>query len=155
MKFGGSVDVDQPLEKTAALFANPGYLKEYQDGFLRKELISGTEGEDGAVSKMYYQHGKQEMELTETITENNLPHSFEAFYHHKHMDNTLKTTFKALSDTQTRYTAEGEYLVFRGFIPKMMAALFPKLFSKQAQKWMDNFKAFAEKQQQYDLGGKN
>jgi len=146
MKFGGSVDVNQPLEKTVELFANPAYLKEYQDGFLRKELVSGYAAEDGTVSKMYYQHGKQEMELTETITENKLPHSFEAFYHHKHMDNTLKATFTPLSDTQTRYTVEGEYIVFRGFAPKMMAFLFPGMFRKQAQKWMDNFKAFAEKQ---------
>ena len=146
MKFGGSVDVNQPLEKTAELFANPDYLKEYQDGFLRKELVSGNKGMEGAVSKMYYKHGKQEMELTETITENKLPYSFEAFYQHKHMDNTLKATFTVLSDTQTRYTAEGEYLVFRGFVPKMMAFLFPGMFRKQAQKWMDNFKAFAEKQ---------
>lgn len=146
MKFKGSIDINQPIEKVAALFANPDYLGEYQDGFLRKKLVSGTEGEVGAISKMYYTMGKGEMELTETILTNNLPHSFEGQYHHKHMDNTLKSSFTSLSDTETRYVWEGEYTAFRGFIPKMMKLFFPKVFEKQAKKWMDNFKVFAEKQ---------
>ena len=146
MKFNGTIDINQPLEKVAELFADPKYLKEYQDGFLRKELVSGTPGEDGTISKLYYKQGSGEMELTETITANHLPNSFEAFYHHKHMDNNLKCTFTALSDNQTRYETEGEYVEFRGFLPKMMAFLFPGMFRKQPQKWMDNFKVFAEKQ---------
>lgn len=146
MKFKGSVDIDQPLEKVVTLFVNPDNLKEYQEGFVKKELISGVEGKDGAVSKMYYKNGKHEMELTETITANRLPSSFEASYHHKHMDNTLKSSFTALSDTETRYEAEGEYTAFRGLMPKIMAFLFPGMFKKPAQRWMNNFKAFAEKQ---------
>lgn len=146
MKFKGSIDINQPLKKVAELFADPQYLGEYQDGFLKKELLSGIEGKDGAVSKMYYKSGKREMILTETITANRLPHSFETSYHHKHMDNTLKCTFTSLGATQTRYQTEGEYTAFRGFLPKLMAYLFPKMFERQAQKWLDNFKAFAEKQ---------
>lgn len=146
MKFKGLIDIDQPLELVSALFADPKNLGEYQDGFIRKELVSGPKGRNGAVSKMYYKHGKQEMELTETITSNQLPYSFEASYHHKHMDNTLKSTFTALSTSKTRYETEGEYTAFRGFIPKMMALFFPKMFERQAQKWLNNFKVFAEKQ---------
>lgn len=146
MKFKGTIDINQPMALVAELFADPQYLHEYQDGFVKKELISGSEGKDGAVSKMYYKTGKREMVLTETITANRLPHSFEASYHHKHMDNTLKCTFTSLGVKQTRYETEGEYTAFRGFLPKMMALLFPKMFERQAQKWMDNFKAFAEKQ---------
>jgi len=146
MKFKGVIEINQPLDKVVELFSDPKHLGEYQDGFLRKEKINGAEGEDGAVSKMYYKQGKREMELTETIISNNLPDSFYASYHHKHMDNTLKSSFIALSNTKTRYETEGEYTAFRGFIPKMMALLFPKMFEKQAQKWLDNFKVFAEKQ---------
>ncbi|MEM7085193.1 MAG: SRPBCC family protein [Bacteroidota bacterium] len=146
MKFTGLIDIEQPREKVVALFANPAYLGEYQDGFIRKELISGEEGKDGAVSKMYYKYGKRDMELTETITANLLPDSFEASYHHKHMDNTLKCIFTPLDDGRTRYETEGEYTAFRGFMPKMLALFFPKMFERQAQKWLNNFKEFAEKQ---------
>ncbi|RMA66301.1 SRPBCC family protein [Ulvibacter antarcticus] len=146
MKFKGLIDIDQPREKVVALFKDPKYLGEYQEGFIRKEYINGLKGENGAVSKVFYKHGKGEMELTETIISNNLPESFYASYQHKHMDNTLKSTFTSLSPTKTRYETQGEYTAFRGFIPKMLGLFFPKMFEKQAQKWLNNFKVFAEKQ---------
>ncbi len=146
MKFKGSKDINHNKDKLAKIFADPNNLKEYQDGFVRKELISGREGEDGAVSKMYYKHGKHDMELTETITANRLPDSFEASYHHKHMDNTMKCTFTALDNDKTRYAYEFEYTRINWIMPKLMAILFPGMYRKPAEKWMNQFKEFAEKQ---------
>lgn len=146
MKFSGSIDIDKPQHVVAAFFADPQHLGEYQEGFLRKELVSGTAGQDGAVSKMYYQMGKGEMELTETITSNQLPEVFEGHYHHKHMDNTMKCRFIALSDNKTRYTSEIEYTRINWVMPRLMAMLFPGMFRKPAQRWMNNFKEFVEKQ---------
>lgn len=146
MKFQGFVDIQQPREKVVALFADPIYLKEYQDGFIKKELISGDEGQDGAISKMYYKMGKREMELTETITANQLPDSFEAHYHHIHMDNTMNCRFTSISDTETRYEYEFEYTRINWVMPKLMAILFPGMYRKQGEKWMQQFKDFADKQ---------
>ena len=146
MKFKGFVDINQPQKKVAELFANPENLKEFQDGFIRKELISGEEGKDGAVSKMYYKYGRNEMELTETITANRLPDTFEASYHHKHMDNTMKCTFIPLSDNQTRYEYEFEYTRINWFMPRLIAILFPGMYRRQGEKWMKQFKEFGEKQ---------
>ena len=145
MKFTCNVEINKPKELVAKLFANPDYLKEYQDTFISKELISGNEGENGAVSKMLYKMGKGDMELIETILENNLPNSFFAEYHHKHMDNTMRCTFEALDENTTKYVSEIHYTTFRGFIPKAMALLFPKMFKKQVNKWLVNFKDFVEK----------
>ncbi|MBX2827866.1 MAG: SRPBCC family protein [Flavobacteriaceae bacterium] len=144
MKFTCTTEIECPQEKVAALFANPKYLKEYQDSFISKELLQGEEGKNGAVSRMLYKQGKGQMELTETILENNLPHSFLGHYHHKDMDNTMRCEFIRLGDSRTRYISEIEYTAFRGFMPKMMAKLFPGLFKKQVQKWLDSFKDFAE-----------
>ena len=146
MKYQGSIDINQPLELVASLFADPRHIGEYQDGFVKKELISGVEGADGAVSKMYYKEGKREMELTETITANRLPHSFEAIYHHKHMDNTMKATFTVLGDNVTRYETVVEYTRINWFMPRLIAILFPAMYRKPGERWMRNFKAFAEKQ---------
>lgn len=146
MKFKGSIEINKPITLVKQLFADPSNLKEYQDGFVRKELVSGEEGENGAVSKMYYQYGKREMELTETITNNKLPDSFEAFYHHKHMDNTMKCYFKALDTERTQYDYEFEYVRINWFMPKLMAILFPSMYRKQGEKWMRQFKEFVEKQ---------
>lgn len=131
------------MAEVADLFADPNTLKEYQEGFVKKELVSGIMGQPGAISKIWFKNGKQEMELTETIISNDLPNSYEAFYHHVHMDNTHTTTFTSLSDSVTRYRTEGEYTRV-SFVPKIMMKLFPSMFSKPAQKWMANFKQLAE-----------
>lgn len=144
MKFNGSVEIDQPVQIVADLFADPDNRAEYQNGFVRWDLVSGTRGEDGAVSKLYYVNRGREMVLTETVVANRLPNSFEAHYHHEHMDNTLKTTFTALSENRTRYEIEGEYTALRGLVPRLTARLFPGVFTRQAQTWLDNFKVFAE-----------
>ncbi|OAN60574.1 hypothetical protein A8B79_08605 [Balneola sp. EhC07] len=145
MKHSGSIVINKSIELVARLFADPANLKEYQDGFQRKELISGESGKNGAVSKMYYDDGKRKMELTETITSNNLPHSFEAFYHHKHMDNTMKCNFTALDENSTRYDYEFEYTRIDWVMPKLMAVLFPGMYRKHGDKWMQQFKDFVER----------
>ncbi|MFK7771679.1 MAG: SRPBCC family protein [Saprospiraceae bacterium] len=146
MKFTCTVIIEKPIDQVANLFINPDNLKEYQDGFLRKELVSGTPAQVGTISKMFYLQGKREMEITETVTLNNLPNEFSGFYHHIHMDNTMTNRFTALGENRTQYDAEIEYTVLRGFMVKAMAFLFPSMFKKQVQKWLDQFKVFAEKQ---------
>ena len=144
MKFTCSIEIDKPREEVVKYFENPKYLGEYQDGFISKELIEGNEGQNGAVSKMLYKMGKGDMELTETIIDNQLPDSFYSKYYHKHMDNTMLCKFEALDDGSTRYISEIDYTAFRGFIPKTMALLFPSMFKKQVNKWLVNFKDFVE-----------
>ena len=146
MKYKGSKDINKPQSVVAAIFADPDNLKEYQDGFQKKELVSGESGRAGAVSKMYYTYGKKHMVLTETITKNNLPDSFEAFYHHKHMDNTMKCTFIPIGEKKTRYEFEFEYTRINWVMPKLMSILFPSMYTKPAEKWMRQFKEFVEKQ---------
>ena len=144
MKFKSSIDINKPKEIVAAYFANPKFLGEYQDGFIRKDLMSGEEGEEGAISKMYYEQGRQKLELTETVIKNQLPDVFEGHYHHIHMDNTMKCTFTAIGENQTRYDSEIEYTEVRGFMPKLLFKFFPGMFRKQAEKWMKQFKVFVE-----------
>ena len=146
MKFKGSIDINKPRNEVVGLFADQTNLKEYQDGFIKKELVSGKEGEEGAVSKMYYKYGKRDMELTETIIANQLPDSFESFYHHKHMDNSMKCSFVALDENKTRYEYEFEYTRISWVLPKLIAVLFPGMYRKQGEKWMKQFKEFAERQ---------
>jgi hypothetical protein len=146
MKYNDFIDIARSIKLVTELFADPQNLKEYQDGFIRKELVDGKEGEVGAVSKMYYKSGNRAMELIETITQNNLPDSFEANYQHKHMDNTMKCTFTALNDNQARYNYEFEYTRIERIVPRLMTILFPNMSRKQGEKWMKQFKEFVERQ---------
>lgn len=146
MKFKSSIVIKKPQAIVAELFADPDNLGEYQDGFVRKELISGQAGKKGAISKMYYKVGNNDMELTETVIADKLPDHFEAFYHHKHMDNTMKCRFVPIDEENTRYESEFDYVRISWIVPKLMFFLFPGMFRKQGEKWMRQFKEFAEKQ---------
>jgi len=145
MKISGYIDINKPQDEVVKYFNNSDYAKEYQDTFLRKVLISGEKGEENTISKIYYKHGKGEMELTETITKNNLPDSFEAFFNHKHMDNTMVCKFEELDKNNTRYHYEYEYIRMT-LIPKIFSKINPGMFSKPAEKWLAQFKEFVEKQ---------
>jgi len=146
MKFKSSIDIAKSRDEVVKYFADPEYLGEYQDGFVKKELLEGKAGENGAVSTMVYKQGKRDLVLTETADNNNLPDSFEGFYHHMHMDNTMKCSFIALDENHTRYESEFEYTRVAWVMPKLMALLFPGMFKKQGEKWMRQFKEFVEKQ---------
>ena len=86
------------------------------------------------------------MELIETITKNNLPDSFEAHYHHVHMDNTMKASFTPLAENQTRYSYEYAYTRVAWLVPRLMMTVFPGMFRRQGEKWIEQFKAFVETQ---------
>ena len=146
IKHTGAIEINKPIETVTRLFADSNCLHEWQDGFIRKELQSGQEGQKGAVSKMYYKYGKHDMELTETVVANNLPVSFEAFYHHKHLDNTMIANFTALSADKTLYEYTYEYTRMAWIMPRLMAILFPGIYRKQGEKWMRQFKEFVERQ---------
>ena len=146
MKFNGYVDIKKPREEVVRYFEDPQYLGEFQDGFQSKTVISGEPGKEGTKSTMMYKYGKRDMELTETILSNQLPDSFDAEYHHIHMDNFMRCKFTVLDDQTTRYSYEFEYTRINWFMPKLMAILFPGMYRKQGEKWMRQFKEFVERQ---------
>ena len=98
----------------------------------------------GAKSKILLQQGSRQIELTETILVSNLPEEKSGLHEHIHMTNTQTSRFKSIDQHTTRYISEVEYTKFNGMMPTLMAKLFPGMFKKQSQKWMDQFKAIAE-----------
>lgn len=144
MKYTCSVNINLPLEKTAELWANETHFKEWQDGFESIEHLSGTPNSKGAKSRIIF-GGKRKIELLETVISSDLPNEKIGLYEHVHMTNTQTTRFMAIEENKTKYTSEVEYTKFNGLAIKLMAKLFPGQFKKQSQKWMDQFKAFAEK----------
>ncbi len=145
MKFTCSVEIRMPINRVVELFDNVDNLKHWQDGFISHEHVSGVPGETGTISRFKYKSGKREIHLTETIVTNNLPVEFTALYEAKEMTNTMSNRFTSLSDNSTLYLAQINYIKFNGIMVKMMATLFPGMFKKQVQKWLDQFKVFCEK----------
>ena len=145
MQFVCFVDIDLSVEKVVELYDNTENLKEWQDGFLRIQQISGLPGQPVAKARLFFKQGKNELELVETIIVKDLPTEMIAEYIHKHMTNLKTDRFISLGENKTRWESEINYTQFNGFMPKLTAFLFPGMFKKPVQKWMDQFKTFAEK----------
>ncbi len=140
MKFTCSIDINANIDKVQFVFLDASKLQYYQDGFRSKTLISGTEGSIGAKSQIVY----EKLELMETILTNNLPGEFLALYEHKHMTNTMRVELISIAKDRTQYVTEIEYTKFNGFVIKVIAKLFPSMFKKQVQKWLEQFKNYIE-----------
>ena len=144
MKYNCSIKINKPLIEVVELWTDENNFYNWQDGFQSIKLTSGNKNEIGAVSQILIQQGKMNIELTETILVNNLPEERTAKYVHVHMTNTQTTRFVAVNDNITEYISEVEYTQFNGLALKLMAKLFPGKFKAQSEKWMVQFKVFAE-----------
>lgn len=144
MKFTCIVDIDKSREEVIHLFDNPDNMKHWQDGFVSFAHKSGTPGTEGAQSIVKYDMKGRKMDLLETVTKRNLPEEFHGTYEGDFGKNTMHNFFEVLGPKQTRWRSELEYIKMNGFIMKAMAIIMPSMFRKQTQKWMDQFKTFAE-----------
>ena len=144
MKFTCTVDIDLPRERVIELFDNPDNMKHWQDGFISFEHLSGTPGEVGAKSVVKYEHRGKPFELVETLLVKDFPNEFSGTYEHKKMTNNMQNLFTELENGKTRWTANIEYTEMKGLMLKVFSFFMPSMFKKQVQKWMDQFKVFAE-----------
>lgn len=143
MKFTSQIIINKPRQEVIEIFDNSENMKEWMPGLQSFENLSGTPGQVGAKSKLVYKMGSREIEMIETVTVRNLPDEFSGTYEAQDVFNIVINKFIAISETQTQYITENEFQ-FKGFM-KIIAFLMPKNFKKQSDKFMVDFKAFAEK----------
>jgi len=144
MKYTNEVIINLPVNKVVELFDNTENLKKWQPGLESLDHISGTPGEPGAKSKLFFKMGKREVEMVETITSKNLPQVYSFIDEAKGVYNVVRNSFIPENDQSTRYLTENEFR-FSGFM-KLMGFLMPGMFKKQSQKYLVYFKEFAEKE---------
>lgn len=142
MKYATEVVINLPLAKVIELFDSEENLFKWQPELLRLEHISGDKGEVGSKSRLAYKMGKREIEMIETITVKNLPDEFSGTYEAKGVWNEVKNYFEVIDENTTKWYSDCHFK-FKGFM-KLIAFLMPGSFRKQSQKYMDQFKAFAE-----------
>lgn len=142
MKYENQIDIALPLNKVIELFDNPNNLSKWQPGFVSFEHLSGEPGQVGAKSKLLYNMGKREVEMIETITKKDLPHSFAGTYEAKGVFNEIDNRFEALDEQNTRWISTNVFK-FSGFM-KFMSLFMAGSFRKQSYKFMELFKEFAE-----------
>lgn len=144
MKYTVETEINLPIARVVELFDDPENLKHWQPGLISFEPISGTPGQPGAKSRLKYKMGKRDIEMIETITVRNLPDEFSGTYEAKGVFNIVKNYFRAVSENKTKYISENEFQ-FKGFM-KLIGFLMPGAFRKESEKYLQQFKEFAEKQ---------
>ena len=152
MELRNQIEIKAPRDFVASYLRKKEYFDQWQDDFQSAILLSGDKDQVGAQTRMLYKFGKSDMELIETIRDNNLPHSFEALYEHKHMDNTMLSSFEDLGNSTTLYSTQVNYIELKGLMIKIMAKLFSGKFKKGPEKWMQQFKIFVESEYQKSIG---
>jgi hypothetical protein len=145
MKFTCSTEINLPLDKVIELYQKQDDLKLWHIGFVSKEVLAGLPNQTGTKSKIIYHNNNNVIELIETILPSKSKNEIIALYEHKHMINTMTSSFSAMTNNKTRLDLQIHYSKFIGFMPRLMAFLMPGVFKKQTQKMVDNFKIYAEK----------
>ncbi len=144
MKYTTEITIDLPRPEFIKKLDDPDNMKHWQRGLTDYKQISGNPGEEGAKMELHYKMGKREMVLVETIIKRNLPYEFHTTYDTKGVHNIQKNYFNDLDDNTTKWISESEFQ-FSGFMMKVMGFLMPGAFKKQSLKYLQDFKAFAEK----------
>ncbi|NAS11894.1 SRPBCC family protein [Poritiphilus flavus] len=144
MKYTTEITIDLPRTEFIKKLDNPENMRHWQRGLTEYKQISGNPGEEGAKMELHYKMGKREMVLVETIIKRNLPYEFHTTYDTKGVHNIQKNYFNDLDDHTTKWISESEFQ-FSGFMMKVMGFLMPGAFKKQSLKYLQDFKAFAEK----------
>jgi len=80
MKYEFEIEINLSRNKVIELFDNPENLQKWQPGFISFDHLEGVKGQPGAKSKIKYKMGKRDIEMIETIINNNLPDTFLVTY---------------------------------------------------------------------------
>ncbi|MEM6738147.1 MAG: SRPBCC family protein [Bacteroidota bacterium] len=145
MKYTCEVLINKPRVEAIELFDNPDNMKYWQKGLVKFEHIYGEPGKPGAESRLIYKMGKRTIEMIETINFNNLPEAIHSNYVTRGVTNMQKNHFKEEGE-KTRWISDAEFK-FKGFMKIMSFFMGKSMFKKQTLSYMEDFKAFAEKNQ--------
>lgn len=144
MKYTTEVIIDLPREEVIRKLDNPENMKHWQRGLVGyKQLNEKDPGAVGAQMELEYKMGKREMVMTETITKYNFPEEFHANYDAKGVHNIQQNYFHEIDSNTTKWVSESEFQ-FASFGMKLFGWLMPGAFKKQSQKYLNDFKNFAE-----------
>lgn len=142
MKYSCEIEIELPRERVVELFDNPDNMQHWQEGFVSLDHLSGEPGAAGAQSTLTYKMGKRDIEMVETILRNELPAHFDATYEASNVYNVQENRFEELPGNRTKWVSDCEFQ-FKGFM-RVFGFLMPGAFKKQSNKFMVDFKNFAE-----------
>jgi hypothetical protein len=139
LNFTQQIEIACPIQEVIKLFADREHLAKWQPGLISSEQI---ETSPQPKYKLLFQFGRRKMNMTETITRNNLPKHFDGVYEMKVVRNTVMNSFEKIDDMNTRWTNKTTFH-FKGLM-NLVAPFMKDNFRQQSWIIMKNFKGFCE-----------
>ena len=142
MRYQIEIILNLPRDRVIELFDSFENLKEWQEGLISHEHLSGEPGQTGAKTKLLYDMGKRRVKMIETIITRKMPDEFSATYDASGVHNIVRNFFHDQGDT-TRWVLDSDFQ-FHGYMRIMSLFMPSSVFKKQTRQSMGSFKNFAE-----------
>ena len=145
MKCQLELEIDRPREHVVALFLDPENLTAWQPDLVSYEQIGdGDPVAVGARLKQIHRMGRQQAEMIRTVTRNEYPEAFGATFETDGIWNLIENRFFDIDGMRTKWEVDAEFRCSGVFL-KLMMMISPGMFRRQTLKFMQRFKAFAER----------
>ena len=142
MKYVSSVEIHLSLPRVIELFDNPIHQLEWTPNLASTEMVSGTPGHTGAVSRLVFKTKRLEYEAIETILKNKLPSEFDHLYQTRDIGLEMNESFESIGDNLTKLTSRNK-VTFSGLMP-LIGWTTKQFFKKHTSRQLKAFKYFAE-----------
>ena len=142
MKYVSSVEIHLSLSRVMELFDNQSHQLEWIPNLASSELVSGTLGHTGAVTRLLFKTKRLEYEAIETVIKNKLPSEFDHLYQTSDIGLEMNESFESVGDNLTRLTSINK-VTFSGLMP-LIGWATKQFFKKHTHRQINAFKHFAE-----------
>jgi len=136
------LDIDAPLARVAALYANPELSTEWMDDIERYEPISGEPGAPGSRYRLVPRKGS--MLFVATVIARDLPNEARIRLDAPQVTVFVTGRLAALSPDRTRLVSE-EVFHFKGLLHGVLGFLARGAIKKAHRRHMEAFKHFVER----------
>jgi hypothetical protein len=144
MEYTLGVTLKKPRDHVVKHFLDTDSLKEWQDSLVELEHLSGTPRQVGAKCRQLHRMGTREIEMIETIAENDMsgePQRFAAIYTAGAVWNLIANKFYNEGE-HTRWELRSEFRC-QGLM-WLITKLMPGAFKKQTTDFMYKFREYVE-----------
>jgi len=143
MKFKLETIINKPRADVWKAFDNIENLQKWQPTLTTHELLSGTPGQPGALTKLTYEEAGREFSLVEKIIRHAEPNELTSVFESVYADNVVENKFIQQDPDQTLWVTETEY-TFKTLVMKIMGNILKKNYIKRTQREMERFKEMVE-----------
>lgn len=153
MRYTNVIEIARPRDHVARLLADPAHLPSWLRGMVVHEPVDGAHGALGTTSRVVMRSGRSTTEMTETVTRrepddlDDVPADVVVHFARETLGPGMRMVVSdrltVAGPATTRWESDSE-LELTHLLPRLLARVAPRMFHRQSQQHMADFRAFAE-----------